>query len=273
MKFKGPRFECEDFSCFYESQWTSHRDWYLAYRLLTLAFHGSWLSYTVYLHAVGYIDFDGSEKAFKDLFIYITYWQLFFINIYCVSSFMACLLERIRQGQLLIGDRRTNQSVNHHKVTWYFHDVSFITSLVCSISYWALFRDGNFSAWNVYNHGGAAVAMVADAFLIKFPTYLPNGIYYAQVALVYATFNWLLSATSVATDIYPMVNWRERPLVACCLLFVALPVVGGSVGTIISFGCYRLRMLLFGRLFGRGPEDCSPAFEKVEVLPEISTEI
>ena len=145
------------------------------------------------------------------------------------------------------------------------------TNPVDQISSWVLFTDRNFSAWNVYNHGGAAVAMVAEAFLVKFPTNLPNGIYYAQVVLVYATFNWLLSTTNVATAIFPMVNWRERPLVACGLLFVALPVVGSSVGTLISFSCYRLRMLLFGRLFGRGPEEGSPAFEKADV--KIKSEI
>ena len=86
-----------------QTQWSTCRDKFLVYRLLVAIFHGNWLIYTGHLHWSGSTAHDGSKRHFQMLFFYFTFWQLFFINIYCVSSFAACLIERVRHGRLRVG--------------------------------------------------------------------------------------------------------------------------------------------------------------------------
>ncbi|WAR26234.1 ROST-like protein [Mya arenaria] len=144
-------------------------------------------------------------------------------------------------------------TVWYMKITWLIGDCVYVFAPVVTVVYFgALYPAiGHTNYVDVNVHGVNSVFVFIDAFMVARPVRLLHAIYpvfYGLCYLIFSIIYW--SADKVNNVLYKNVlDWNQPGLtvgVVAGLTFIVIPLL-----QLLHYGIYRLRLIMYRRLYGR----------------------
>lgn len=150
------------------------------------------------------------------------------------------------------GKERTEKQLPwYDQLSWLLSATADNVALVVTLTYWgALFplSDGSVDYDSIIKHAINAVIVLIDNAVSARPTRLLHCVYAVAYGLAYTVFSLIYWGVDNSNVIYSILDWNSPGLAVGIVLGLALVVV--PLLSFFLFGIYRLRLLVYEKIYG-----------------------
>ncbi|XP_062610604.1 protein rolling stone-like [Saccostrea cucullata] len=158
-----------------------------------------------------------------------------------IASYTYCLRHRISPE-----DAESDSMRWYHKLSWVLYNISNVTAVMVTITYWALLsKAGSFKGSTINKHGINFLYTIIIIIVSKKPIKLQHVYMSMLFSLCYMIFTAIYFAVT-GTKVYPILDWNKPGnaiMWVVLYLFICIPIAYA-----LLFGLYRLKLYFKQRL-------------------------
>lgn len=236
-------FSYDDSKDFYLSQWQADdtiKLSYIVYRLCNLSYF-----YTI-VYFTERITSNLSWTIKIHIFLYYTYWSFMLSS---MTSFMYLLVTIMHLF-------KKNPISKMIKVTFFLSALSFDSTLSACIGYWTFvywYQGETLRIVSCIMHLWNPIMLLMDFVIVRVPARFAHVIYSLSLMVVYVVFTlvyYLCGGRNVTGKhyLYKMMDYQKPSILMGGMVLMAIYIV---LVRFISVGLYRLRIVVFTKVFAR----------------------